>query len=179
MNTANIFVERSFDPPIDLEGFYDLALQSSGCLQTHRVEWQQSLLVAGGRNLICHFQAADAESVRIALRQAGSVAAKVWAGTLHEALESTEANVLVTRSFVEPVSLESIQAIEDAAGWCLESHKVRFVRTFFSQDRRRMLCLYQAPDAESVRLAQLRIGMPIEEVLPFRTMRFEHIAHLF
>jgi hypothetical protein len=37
---------------------------------------------------------------------------------------------------------------------------VRFVRTYFATDRRRMICLYVAPDAESVRLAQVQAGLP-------------------
>ena len=46
----------------------------------------------------------------------------------------------------------------------MELHRVTFLRTFFSLDCRRMLCLYQAPDAESVRLAQRQAGMPLERV---------------
>jgi hypothetical protein len=42
------------------------------------------------------------------------------------------------------------------------------VRTLFSTDRKRMICLYHAPDAESVRLAQRAAGMPFGEVWPFR-----------
>ena len=56
------------------------------------------------------------------------------------------------------------QAIEDAGAWCLETHRVKFARTFFSLDRTRMICLYQAPDAEAVRMAQRQAGMPMERV---------------
>ena len=56
------------------------------------------------------------------------------------------------------------QQAEDAAAWCLELYKVTFLRTYFSADRKRMLCLYQAPDAESVRLSQQQAKMPFERV---------------
>ncbi|KPJ80351.1 MAG: hypothetical protein AMJ58_08895 [Gammaproteobacteria bacterium SG8_30] len=69
--------------------------------------------------------------------------------------------------------MADIQAIEDAGAGCLENHRVRFVRTYFSADRRRMMCLYRAPDAESVRIAQREAGMPVERVWSFRQFRPE------
>lgn len=69
--------------------------------------------------------------------------------------------VLVEREFDEPVDFGGIQALEDRGAWCLQLHQVTFVRTWFARDRRRMICLYEAPDAESVRLAQRKAGMPV------------------
>ena len=79
--------------------------------------------------------------------------------------------VVVERSFAEPVALEDIQAIEDRGAWCLEAPGVRFVRTYLSRDRRRMVCLYEAADAESVRLAQQKAGMPFETAWSARIVR--------
>jgi hypothetical protein len=70
--------------------------------------------------------------------------------------------VVVERTFAEPVVFEEIQALEDRGAWCLEMHRVRFLRTYFSADRRRMICVYEAPDAESVRLAQSKAKMPFD-----------------
>ena len=99
----------------------------------------------------------------------------VWAGSVHDAPADapplSAANVLVERSWDEPVELDDIQAIEDAGAWCLENHNVRFVRTYFSSDRRRMVCLYQAPDAESVRLAQRQAEMPVDRVWAFQRVQ--------
>jgi hypothetical protein len=79
--------------------------------------------------------------------------------------------VVVERSFREPVAFEDLQALEDRGAWCLEAHGVSFLRTYFSRDRRRMVCLYEAPDAESVRLAQERAGMPFERAWAARAVR--------
>lgn len=79
--------------------------------------------------------------------------------------------VLVERSFPEPVELQDIQAIEDRGAWCLEAHDVRFLKTYFSRDRRRMICLYEAPDAESVRIAQTKAGVPFDNVWPVQIVR--------
>ena len=40
-------------------------------------------------------------------------------------------------------------------------------RSDFSTDGRRSLCLYRAPDAEAVRLAQHEAGLPFDVVWPF------------
>jgi hypothetical protein len=37
---------------------------------------------------------------------------------------------------------------------CLDLYRVRWIRSYWSADRRRMICEYEAPDAESVRAAQ-------------------------
>ena len=61
--------------------------------------------------------------------------------------------------FEQPASRRSTRASrpEPAA---FEIHRVRRVRTYLSLDRRRMFSLYQAPDAESVRVAQREANMP-------------------
>jgi hypothetical protein len=173
---TEVLVERHWEAPLtdaDMQGMFENAV---GCLDIHRVGWNGSLLSADGRELFCHFSAPDAESVRIALHQARSPRGSVWAGTVHDAPGLTDdelarANVLVSRRFEEPVALRDIQALEDAGAGCLETHRVRFVRTFFSTDRRRMICLYHAPDAESVRIAQRAANMPVERIWTFRQFR--------
>lgn len=169
---SDVFVERSFDPPMTDAGMRAMIRSSGDCIAMHRIEWQGSMLSADGSELICHFVAPDAESVRIALRQAGSGPGNAWPGTVHDAPgfagdALAAANVVVSRHFDEPAVLEEIQAIEDGASTCLEMHRVEFVRTFLSADRRRMLCLYRAPDAESVRIAQREARMPVDRVWAF------------
>jgi len=172
----DILVERHWDRPLTDADIQAMLESTGGCLAAHRCGWHGSLLSADGHELFCHFTGPDAESVRIALHEAGSPRGSVWTGTVHDAPGATEsalvqANVLVSRRFGEPAVLAEIQAIEDAGGGCLEAHRVRFVRTFFSSDRRRMVCLYHAPDAESVRMAQREAGMPVERVWAFRQFR--------
>jgi uncharacterized protein DUF4242 len=67
--------------------------------------------------------------------------------------------VLVERSFPEPVAFE---AFRGRGASCLEAHRARFLRAYFSRDRLRMICLFDAPDAESVRIAQEKSGMPFD-----------------
>jgi len=149
--------------------------EAGHCFQLHGVQWHGSLLAVGGLRMLCHFNSPDAESVRIALRQSGGQTGPVWSGTVHEAptlpgADPGYSNVLVTRRWDHSVELADIQAIEDAGAWCLEAHDVQFVRTFLATDRRRMDCLYRAPDAESVRLAQVQAGMPVDRVWAFEAL---------
>lgn len=72
--------------------------------------------------------------------------------------------VIVERSFDQPSVFEELQAAEDAVAWCLQQHRVRFVRSYLSLDGRSMVCVYEAPDADSVRETQ-RIGkLPFSRV---------------
>lgn len=172
---TDVIVERQWDPPLSDDAMRAM-IDGVGCLEIHRIAWCSSVLSADRRELICHFKAPDAESVRIALRQGVVHAGRVWPGTIHDAPGLTDAdlaaaNVLVSRSFNRPTDFGEVQAIEDAGAGCLETHRVRFVRTYFSTERRRMLCLYAAPDAESVRIAQREAGMPVDRVWAFRQFR--------
>lgn len=170
-----LFLERDFFPPVghaDLQAVWEGAID---CFELHRVEWRGSLLSLDGCKLVCNFRAPDAESVRIALRSGGADIRRLWPGTVHDApnlerFAADSANVLVRRSFARPVAVADIQAREDAAAWCLEVRHVKFVRTYFSTERTRMLCLYRAPDVESVREAQRIAAMPMDDVWGFTTL---------
>lgn len=170
-----LFLERTFDQPVHAAGLRKASadLGEQGCLKLHRVEWLGSLLSRDGHKMVCRFRAPDTESVRIVMRTVGVVDLRcLWPGTLHQRPHLTEAedgsaNVLVRRRFEQAVSVEQIQALEDASAWCLEARRVKFVRTYFSTDCKRMICLYHAPDAESVRQAQHQANMPVEDVWAF------------
>jgi hypothetical protein len=79
--------------------------------------------------------------------------------------------VVVERSFDEPVEFASVKASDDGSAGCREAYAVRFVKSYFSHDRRRMLCLFEAPDAEAVRTVQLRSRLPFDRVWTARVVR--------
>ncbi|MGR4068607.1 DUF4242 domain-containing protein [Halomonas sp. LR3S48] len=169
----DVILERGFDRPLAPELVRSLSEAAQPCFDLHRIQWQESLLARDGRRLVCHFLAPDVESARIGLRHAGADISSLWGGSVHDApgLKATDliaANVMVERRFAAAVTFEAIQALEDAGSACLDNHQVRFLRTLFSLDRQRMLCLYHAPDAESVRLAQHQAGMPVTHVWAFQ-----------
>jgi Nickel responsive protein SCO4226-like len=178
---ADLILERSFDEPITMDDVHAGAEEARECFELHRVAWIVSLLSLDGRKRVCRFHAPDAESVRIALQTARADISRLWSGTVHDAPGCTRAdrrtaNVLVERRFDAPVALGDIQALARAGAWCLEAHRVTFLRSFFSADRKRMLCMYRAPDAESVRLAQREAKMPVEDVWAFTATRPAQLA---
>lgn len=162
---TEVFLERFFPQPMTEALAHAAAAEAGDCFDTHHVRWRQSLLSLDGHRMLCWFVSRDAESARIALRQAGADTTVLWPGTVYgSSAVTTGANVLVERFFPEPVTFEQIQRLEDEGRWCMENWRVRAVRTFFSYDRTRMRCMYIAPDAESVREAQRQANMPFEQI---------------
>lgn len=172
----DLFLQRTFDTPVTVSDIVNRAPESLGCFERHRVDWYWSLLSTDGYRLTCRFHAADAESVRIALRQMDADISTLWPGTVHDAAGISEAdqataNVLVERSFQEPVSVETIKRAADAAARCRDAHGITYLRTCRSTDGKRMFCLYRAPDAESVRRVQRETKLPFDRVWPCNVIR--------
>lgn len=169
-----IVLERRKDPPIEIAELHTTLLSPEWwCLKIYRVRHVASMLSADGRTVTCFFEARDAETMRSLLRRVREPYERLWPATVHAPPSVPAASalaphgptlVIVERDFAEPADFDALQATEDRAAWCLEEHRVRFLRTWFATDRRRMLCLYAAPDAESVRLAQQKAGMPFTRV---------------
>jgi hypothetical protein len=168
-----VLTDRIMDPPIRIDDLPAMEQQGSWCMEQYRVRHITSLLALDGRRLVCNFAAPDAEAVRNTLRQLGSPVEQVWPCTVEGPAVSGESAALgptgthlicVDRSFADPVNLPELNAQEQRSGWCLDQHGVRFLLTYFAADQRRMVCVYAAPDAEAVRLAQSKAGMPFDRV---------------
>ena len=173
---TTIVLETDFEMPASREVLHGLEKTTAWCMSIYGVEPKLHYLSKDGLRLVCVFTAPDAESLRQSVRQAGLEPPRsMWSSTVHDPPGTVATDVpsliengfnlsIVERSFGAPVEFDEIQVIEDQAASCLELHRVRFVRTYFSFDRRRMLCLYEAPDAESVRIANREAGLPFERV---------------
>jgi hypothetical protein len=64
------------------------------------------------------------------------------------------ATIIVERSFDPPLSQADLDAVAERMGPCLEVYNVKWIRSYWSDDRSKMVCEYQAADAESVRNVQ-------------------------
>jgi len=62
--------------------------------------------------------------------------------------------IIVERNFETPQSDADMKAVADRERPCLEVYNVAWKRSLVSDDRCRMVCEYDAPDAESVRRVQ-------------------------
>ncbi|MCA8981348.1 MAG: DUF4242 domain-containing protein [Planctomycetes bacterium] len=74
--------------------------------------------------------------------------------------------LIVERTFDAPLSDESLAAVMERLGPCLEEYGVTWVRSFLSADRCRMLCHYEAPDAEAVRASNRAAEAIFDSVWP-------------
>jgi hypothetical protein len=72
--------------------------------------------------------------------------------------------IIVERTFAAPILDSDLMAFATRQQGCLDSHRVTHRRSLLSQDRRRMICEYDAPDAESVRRVQREAEGPFETV---------------
>lgn len=72
--------------------------------------------------------------------------------------------VVVERLLSEPRAFETLDAIERRASACFQLRGIRAVRSYFSRDGRRLICIYEAPDAEAVRQANRAAGLDFDSV---------------
>jgi hypothetical protein len=164
--TADLFLERTFDESLTPADVLEGGRASAGCFDLYRVSWHGSFLSQDGHTMVCRFSAADLESARLALRGPDVDLSRLWSGTVHQGASPAAPNVVVERSFTTPVRFEDIAALGLAKPWCFETHRVHHTHSFLSRDGKRMLCFYEAPDAEAARKAQLEAAMPADSVWP-------------
>jgi hypothetical protein len=75
--------------------------------------------------------------------------------------------ILVLEQTFEQAMTE--QDLTDAAkrfDKCLEAHGARWMRSYLSKDRRRMICEFEAGDAEQVRNSARSAGIPFDRCWP-------------
>ena len=81
---------------------------------------------------------------------------------------------LVERNFAEDLELGAddvlvIRAVNDDVG-------VRWVYSFLSADQRKTYCLYEAPNAEAIREAARRNGIPADVIVPVSELQPDQIV---
>jgi hypothetical protein len=62
-------------------------------------------------------------------------------------------HIVVEQSFDSPLTPEAFGQLAARVEPCLEQYGVTWVRSFMAADRRRMICHFEAADAEAVRAA--------------------------
>ena len=72
--------------------------------------------------------------------------------------------LIVERSFPEPVSEEALGGVMERLAPCLEEYKVNYLGSFLSADRQRMICRFEAADAEAVRATNRAAEAPFDRV---------------
>lgn len=76
--------------------------------------------------------------------------------------------VVVEKTYEEPFSDADWDEADRILGPCMEVRSIRWIRSLVSQDRKRTVCLFEAPDAESVREAHRSAGLTFERIYAAR-----------
>ena len=72
--------------------------------------------------------------------------------------------VIMEQTFETPISDEHLSRIAKRMDECLEIRNGAWARSYLSRDRKRMVCEFLAPDAESVREALRSGDVPFDRV---------------
>ena len=73
-------------------------------------------------------------------------------------------HMIVETVYDPPATEEEIDASAAKLDPCLEGHDVHWIRSYMSLDRRRRVCVFEAPDADSVRVSYRSAGVKFERV---------------
>jgi hypothetical protein len=76
------------------------------------------------------------------------------------------ARIIVERSFDPPLTQATMEAMGQRVGRCLELYGVSWLGSHVSLDRKRMVCVFEAADAQSVRDMQNTAQAPFDRVWP-------------
>ena len=76
--------------------------------------------------------------------------------------ETKQEHLIVEQTFAEPLSDEEHSAIGRRLDDCLAQHGARWLRSYISTDHRRMVCEFEAPDAEAVRISFRSAGVEFD-----------------
>ena len=74
------------------------------------------------------------------------------------------AHLILEQSFEVPLTDEEHGRIGSRIDKCLEAYGARWMRSYLSLDRKRMVCEFEAPDAEAVRASYRSAGVAFERV---------------
>ncbi len=72
--------------------------------------------------------------------------------------------IVVERNFETPQSDEDMKRVADRERPCLAVYNVTWKRSLIATDRKRMVCEYEAPDAETVRKVQREAAAEFDRV---------------
>jgi hypothetical protein len=81
---------------------------------------------------------------------------------------------LIERNFAQEVVAS--KEINDQIKQINDEEGVRWLFSFLSPDKRKTYCLYEAPNAEAIRIAARRLNLPADVVIEVEELRPEMFA---
>jgi hypothetical protein len=169
-----VIIEQEFSSPLTADDIVRPSAKTRSCMELYGANPRHHYLARGGLYCMCAFDAPDAESVRSAYRLAdGGPPKGIWAASIHPegrvgAIHAPVRQnpdltlVLTERVFADPVSYAEVRSVEEVGALSGDLRAVRFLRSYFSSNRKRLVCVYEAPDVESVTMVSRHAGLTFE-----------------
>ncbi|CAN1210218.1 DUF4242 domain-containing protein [Tumidithrix helvetica PCC 7403] len=164
-----VIVETLSDSPLILEELTDPHSLVLKCLAERNATWRYSLLSSDRHRMICTFEAPDAESVRESYRKGGGFFSHIWSGELmlpesDPPLHDDTSLKIFEVTFSEGLTQEQWDEANRHVLPCYAERGVEWVQSYVSRDRTRVVCELNAPDAEAIREAHRKAGVPCDRV---------------
>jgi cation diffusion facilitator CzcD-associated flavoprotein CzcO len=137
--------------PLTRDGVQHLARLS--CLDIHPVLWLRAFLSADGRKLLCWYQAHDAESVRLVLRQVGSSGAEVYSvevfGEPADEAYDEARDVVIAQLEPDSRNSEDISSLAAKIATVMPDAGLSLSRVFSSKNGARLICTIEGRNPEA------------------------------
>jgi len=162
-----IVVERSFPQPEDPAQVQAAEAAVAWCLAQHDVTFLYAYVARDHRRRVCVYHAPDAEAVRVTQHTARLPFDRVWPATrLVAGALPTGACFVVERTVARPMTRAEIEAAMAGAAPCFARRAATLAVSHVAHDGTRMVCVFTAPDAETVRIVNRQSGLPCDQVWP-------------
>jgi hypothetical protein len=176
---SDIILIRKFDQPTGVDYLEQASSALAWCRKLYGVSPRLHFLAEDGLRFACHFDAPDAEAVRNVLRAGTrSEPEALWPCSVHPGPEddgdtdplqagATGTLVVVERAFEHPARADDLHPNGARPA---DRHDVRLLRSYLSGNRLRAICVYVAPDLESVRQIHGAAGLAFERIWSARAI---------
>ncbi len=81
---------------------------------------------------------------------------------------------MIERNFAE--QMELTKEVAEAAMPVIEAEGNKWLYSFLSADKKKMYCLYEAPNADTILAAAKRLGLPADVIIPVDEVRPEQFT---
>lgn len=160
-----VVVERWYEEPQDLARMQGAEDAVAWCLEQHAVTFLHTFASPDRCRVMCVYRAPDVEAVRVTQRTAGLRVDLAWAARpLGEGALPEGDCFVVERSFPGPLTEAQAAAAISGARSCLDIHRAELARSFLARDGMRMVCVFRAPDAETVRTVNRQVQIPYDKI---------------
>jgi cation diffusion facilitator CzcD-associated flavoprotein CzcO len=154
---SDYFAVIQLTPPLDHDGVRRLSRHS--CLDIHQVQWLRSYVASDFARMLCWYQALDAESVRLVLRQMDSIGTEAWSAEIDDDTEQVTSDdngerVVAEIELTEP-GPEAMTTMRSAAVAALADANQNVTCSFTSTNGPRLILVTSGED-ETVVTACLR-----------------------